>query len=558
MGGPWRLRRTLLAAAAAALPLMTVANVQAADVKDQSQEVSTNQNTLRTPMAQTFTPATSGQIDRVSLRIAMSFGSISMTVQIQGTSSGKPNGLVLGSSSFTGVVNPAAWRDFSFSPTVPVSAGTMYAIVVTPSGFLTWYDNFSVDSYTRGQMWLSSAGAWIYQTSFGRDFDFDEWVVSGNVNRPPALTSSNGSVTAPEGSTAANTGTYSDPDGDNVALSASSGTLTKTGTTGGTWSWSEVGADESPAQQVTITANDGKGGTSSVMFNVTFTPVTPVVTITGAPGNGPEGTPITVTGKATSPSAADQAAGFTYTWSVTKNGAAFGTGGTGTSFTFRPDDEGAFVVTLQAVDDGGNGASVTATVNGANVNPTATISSVEHDGIVLLPYTAITVEGGYTDPGVLDTHTSTFDYGNGSSGDSVPYPAGGSGDTYDTFYYTQPGTYTLTYTVKDDDGGTSTATTKITVQTPAQALAIIQGYVAKLSGENGLQAKYRAAAASLGRGDTNATCNQLDAALNDLSAQTRTGQLSQTDSATLASATWSLHRALGCTQVKVAWLNLSI
>ncbi|HEV2217099.1 MAG TPA: PKD domain-containing protein [Candidatus Dormibacteraeota bacterium] len=553
-----------MAAVAVVLPLAAVTPVQAADVKDQSQEVITNQNTLRTPMAQTFTPAISGQLDRLTLRIAMSFGSISMNVAILSTSGGKPYGSPLGSTSFTGSVNPAAWHDFIFSPTVAVSSGTMYAIVVTPKGYLTWYDNFSVDTYTRGQMWLSSGGGWIYQTSFGRDFAFDEWVISGNVNQPPAVTEKSNAVSVPEGSTATNSGTYSDPDGDNVALSASAGTLTKTGTSSGTWTWTQSGADESPVQQVTITADDGHGARTPVMFNVTVTPVAPAVTIVGAPSTGLEGTSMTLTANATSPSAADQAAGFTYSWTVNKNNAATASAPvTGSTFKFAPDDEGTFVVTLTAVDDGGNGASVTTTITGTNVAPTAEISSVTHSGIVLLPLTPITFQGGFTDPGALDTHTATFDYGDGSPVDTTTYSASGSGDTTDTYSYAAPGTYAVTYTVTDDDGGTSSATVKVTVQTPAAALGTIAGYVATLSSldkgqKNSLTAKYNAAAASAARGDTNATCGQLGAVLNDLAAMTKNGELSQSDSDVLASATWSVHRALGCTQVKVAWLNLSL
>jgi PKD repeat protein len=138
------------------------------------------------------------------------------------------------------------------------------------------------------------------------------------------------------------------------------------------------------------------------------------------------------------------------------------------------------------------------------------------------------------------------------------YTASGAGQTQDTYAFTAAGTYTISYTVTDDDGGTSTATKQVTIQTPAQALVVIEGYVSKMSGEAGLLAKYRAAAASLARGDTTATCGQLDAALNDLSAQTRTGQMSQQDSEALAAATWSVHRALGCTQLKVGWLNLNL
>ena len=568
MSGPWKFRRLVVAAVAAALPLTTVMPVLAGDAEDQYEDVATGANTLRTPMAQTFTPSANGAIDKVNLKLLMSYGTVNITVQIQDTTNGKPAtpASVRGTGTLNGkVVLP--WTEFDFNPVVQVQANTLYAIVVYPSGNpLTWYDSYSYASPTvKGQMWLASAGTWLYQSSYGKDFDFQEFAVTGgSTNRPPVLTESSQSVTAPEGSTATMTGTYQDPDGDNVALSASpGGTLTKTGTSSGTWTWSQAGADESPLQRVTITATDGRGGTTPIMFNVTFAPVTPTVTIVGAPSNGPEGTGITLTAKATSPSAADQAVGFTYSWTLSKNNGTPTAPVAGSTFTLTPDDEGSFAVTLTAVDDGGNGASVTATVTGINVDPQAVISSVTYSGIVLLPLTPITIEGGYADPGALDTHAATFDYGDSSPADTTAYAASGSGDTTDTYAYKAPGTYTVTYTVTDDDGGSKFATVKVTVQTPAAALGVIANYVSTMSSlnqgeKNGLIAKYRAAAASAARGDNTATCGQLGAVLNDLSALTTTGRLSQTDSDTLASATWAVHRALGCTKVNVAWLNLSL
>src|SRR5439155_20543243 len=213
MGGHLNFRRLVVAAVAVALPLATVLPVSAADAVNQKQTIDSGANTLRSPMAQTFKAGLSGQIDRISLE--QTFTTLTENVQLQGVSNGKPDGTVLGSSSFTGALGCCRlWKDFTFNPTVAVTAGTSYAIVVTPSSNLTWYDSYSFDAYTDGQMWLMVSGSWAYQTSYGRDFTFQEWLVSGSTNRPPQVTESSTSVTAPEGSTATMTGTYQDPDGD--------------------------------------------------------------------------------------------------------------------------------------------------------------------------------------------------------------------------------------------------------------------------------------------------------------------------------------------------------
>jgi hypothetical protein len=97
------------------------------------------------------------------------------------------------------------------------------------------------------------------------------------VNDNPTVASDSVSVTANEGDTAPNTGTVSDVDGDTVALSASVGTVTNN--LDGTWSWSfdtSDGPDDS--QTVTISANDGHGGTSSTTFSLTVNNVAPTVT----------------------------------------------------------------------------------------------------------------------------------------------------------------------------------------------------------------------------------------------------------------------------------------
>ena len=171
MGGPWNFRRLVVAVVAAALPLASIVPVHAADAVNQKQTIDTGANTLRTPMAQTFKAVASGQIDRISLE--QTFPTLTENVQIQGVTNGKPDGTVLGSSSFTGALGCCRlWKDFIFNPTVPVTAGTEYAIVVAPSSNLTWYDSYAFDAYADGQMWLMVSGSCVL------------WVVS---TPPPAM-----------------------------------------------------------------------------------------------------------------------------------------------------------------------------------------------------------------------------------------------------------------------------------------------------------------------------------------------------------------------------------
>jgi hypothetical protein len=544
--------------------LLTVVPAQAADSLDQSQPFFTGSNNLHTPMAQTFTAGGSGAIDRVSLMVTTVSGASAITVQLQTVAAGKPSGNVLGSSTFVGTVACChQWKDFTFKPGVQVTAGTQYAIVVRPTGNLTWYADFGHDDYPAGQLFLASGSSWLSGGSFGFDFCFETYLTTGgSSNQPPIVAAASAAVTANEGSPVTNSGTFSDPDGDAVTLAASAGTVTKSGTSSGTWSWDTPAADESPATTVTVTADDGHGATAAVTFTYTISAVPPTVTIAPASSSAPEGSSVTLKGTATSPSVADNVAGLTLTWTITKDGNPFATG-SGSSVTFVPDDEGTFVATLQAVDDGSATAKTSVTVIGTNVAPLAEIAGLSHDTLVLVPMQPISFTGGFTDPSLLDTHIATVDFGDGTAKDTFNFAAGASADTTDTHWYAAPGTYTVTYWVTDDDGGTSTVSVKVTVESAAQALNLIDGYVNSMaslnSGEkSGLSAKLDAAMASFARGDTNATCGQLDAFLNDTVALTKNGRLSPVDSATLSSASWEVHRALGCSKVKVAWLSLNL
>ena len=93
----------------------------------------------------------------------------------------------------------------------------------------------------------------------------------------PAVAADEPAVTVPEDATAANTGTWSDAEGDTVTLTASAGTVVRNDD--GTWSWS-LATTDGPAQSrtVTITADDGNGLPTTATFALTVENVAPVVT----------------------------------------------------------------------------------------------------------------------------------------------------------------------------------------------------------------------------------------------------------------------------------------
>src|SRR5262249_31342800 len=108
---------------------------------------------------------------------------------------------------------------------------------------------------------------------------------------------------------------------------------------------------------------------------LTVTNVAPTASITGAPasGHGPEGTAISLGSTVADPGAADTAAGFAYAWSVTRNGSAYASG-SAAAFSFTPDDNCTYAVSLTVTDKDGGSVSTGTTITVDNVAPTAQVS----------------------------------------------------------------------------------------------------------------------------------------------------------------------------------------
>ena len=98
----------------------------------------------------------------------------------------------------------------------------------------------------------------------------------------PTIAADVSSVEPAEGTLAEVTGTYSDPDGDTISLSASEGLIEKTsGISSGTWRWTQPEGDGPRSATVVVTASDGTGSSSTAQFDVDVQNVAPVTWTVG-------------------------------------------------------------------------------------------------------------------------------------------------------------------------------------------------------------------------------------------------------------------------------------
>jgi parallel beta-helix repeat protein len=212
---------------------------------------------------------------------------------------------------------------------------------------------------------------------------------------------------------------------------------------------------------VTLVVRDARGIESADTAVVTVRNVAPTAAVVSVSDPRVEATAITVTGAASDP--ANGSDPLTFSWAVYKEGSATPFAEDGglkmTAFTFTPDDDGTYRVVL-TVDDGDGGVTtVERAVAVANEAPTVAIVGASDPRVEGTP---ITVTGTATDPaGANDPLTFAWTV----TRDGAPF-AGGSGPDV-TFTPDDNGSYTVTLTVADDDGGVASAVMTVTVDNVA-------------------------------------------------------------------------------------------
>jgi len=250
----------------------------------------------------------------------------------------------------------------------------------------------------------------------------------------------------------------------------------------------------------------------------------PPVAALGGPYNGAEGSPVDLDASGSSD---PDGGALTYAWDF-----GDGSAGTGAMPSHIYGDDGRYTVTL-TVADGALEATATTVAEIANVSPA--VGSIP--GATILVAEAFMAAGSFTDPGA-DVWSATVDYGDGSGAVALPL----AGKTFMLSHvYVAAGTFVVTVTVSDDDGGIGVGQANVVVQSPQQAAeeltddvgALVQ--TGELSAGNGtaLAATLEAAIVQLSRGNTTAAVNQLEAFIRQVTDLVNSGRLSATDGRSL-------------------------
>lgn len=148
-----------------------------------------------------------------------------------------------------------------------------------------------------------------------------------------------------------------------------------------------------------------------------------------------------------------------------------GTGGSGASPIHTYADNGTYTATLTVADP--LGATATATTSVTILNAAPAIVALALPSSPVMAGDAATVRVTFTDAGSADTHSTTVEWGDGSS--SV---ASGEGEVLLSHAYAAPDLYVVRATVTDDDGGAAmrVADGYVVVFDPAAGFATGSGW----------------------------------------------------------------------------------
>ena len=180
-----------------------------------------------------------------------------------------------------------------------------------------------------------------------------------------------------------------------------------------------------------------------------------------------EGTPITIGAFARDWGIDDNPLDYQFEWDDPKDPGAISSGTTPWETLFTANhtyyDDGTFNPLLTVTDSDGatDTLEFTVIVNNVNPNVNAGLDQTVDEG------TPLSFSGTFSDPGAYDTHTAVWNWDDGNSnGGSVSeenVPPDATGTVTGSHTYMDDGSYTVTLTVADDDGGSGSDILLVTV-----------------------------------------------------------------------------------------------
>jgi hypothetical protein len=141
---------------------------------------------------------------------------------------------------------------------------------------------------------------------------------------------------------------------------------------------------------------------------------------------------------------------LTYEWDLNADG-VFDDATVVNPQTSFPDD-GQYPVSVRVTDPSGAQSVATAQVTVLNVAPVIA-EPINLPNTPMLVGSTINASATFTDPGLLDTHTALWDWGDGTNTAGIVNGNNVSG----SHAYTKPGLYTVILSMSDDDGGSDLA-----------------------------------------------------------------------------------------------------
>ncbi len=396
-------------------------------------------------------------------------GEIVVNVTVQG---GLDEGDILTNSA---TIDSQQNTPFSVDETTVVSHGAPVSVSLTPAsatvttGLSISYTLTAFDTYANP--WdVTSDAAYTITAGAGGDWVSNvytaqvagSWIVTGTLdgladtallavtNGAPAIEDVTHSTPANEGSPITVTVTASDPENDTLTygfdwdgngLFTDAGDIPDQSSNQASHTWDDEGV-----YTITVRASDSYN-TVTQTAAVTVDNVPPTITKVSNDGPVDEGSPATIFITATDPGS--DALSYAYDWN--KNGDFGDAGEDANSHTW--DDQGAHIIAVQADDGDGGSVTATTTITVINVAPTITHlsnnSPVNENSLVIVTVSA-------TDPGD-DTVSYAYDWNEDGDFDDA-------GENYNFHTWGDDGIHAIAVRASDEDGGSVTQTTAITVE----------------------------------------------------------------------------------------------